>query len=81
MEVDPRDLEITDIDKGALASFRDVWHKKPATNQSDYHTLLPAGFLDILGQLTDIGDVTCEAFKGIPTSILDCCTPAMECND
>ena len=65
MNFDPRDLKISDYDKGSLASFWDVCHLVVTSEcvQQKWHLL--AGFLDILSQLTSVGDITPQAFQGI----------------
>ena len=65
MGLEPRDLENTDFERGTSTSFQFMWHYQGLLMQSELY-LKPflAGFLDILSQLTEVGDITRQAFEG-----------------
>ena len=69
MTFEPRDLEITDYDKGNSASLCGLLKEIASMLTIFNSTLLAAGFLQLLGQLTFVGDVSREAFNGEVLSI------------
>lgn len=75
MGLDPRDLEITDLEKGTLASLWDVWNPLVIERFDACLCYTSAGFLDLLSQLTSVGDVTPQAFQGSQTRAHNCNPP------